>query len=60
MSRRGIPNKKHMPEDMKRNVILSFRIRKSEQALINKVIGDNEAVRLFLLKSVEKLKHERE
>lgn len=60
MRPKGLPNKEHMPEEMKRNVFISIRMRKSEKELITRKIGDNNAIRLFLLDYVEKLKHERE
>ncbi len=54
MSRKGKPNKKQMPVDQKRNVFISLRLRESEKAIITRVIGDNVAIREFLLEYVKK------
>ncbi len=49
MSRKGKPNKKQMPVELKRKVYISLRLRESEKALIRKVFQDNDQVREFLL-----------
>ena len=54
MSRKGKPNKKQMPEEHKRKAFISLRLRESEKAMITRVIGDNVAIREFLLEYVKK------
>lgn len=60
MRPKGIPNKAHMPEENKRKAFISIRVKESEKELITREIGDNNAIRLFLLEYLEKRKHELE